>query len=107
MPYPPNIPTSPSVVTYDRGQQAYFFEAQTGNQTFTGTTLPTGSTAYALPASIAVESGIPDVTFQIDVVGTGTTTTVTVIASLDGVNYYAIGGAPINGSGGAGMVFQI
>jgi hypothetical protein len=103
MTYPPNIPTSPSVVTYDRGQQAYFFEAQTGSQTFTGTALPAGSTAYAMPPSVAVEQGLPNASLQVDIVGTATTTVVTLLGSLDGVNYYSLG--PINGTGGAGLFF--
>src|SRR5579872_7441692 len=104
MPYPPNIPApSASLVTYDRATQAYFFEGQTGSQTFTGTTLPTGSVAYALPPNVGHEQGEKDVTFQVDVVGTATTTVVTLLGSLDGVNFYSLGA--INGTGGAGMFF--
>lgn len=101
MPFPPNIPTSPTVVSYDRGQQAYFFTAVTGNQTLTGTTLPPGSTAYGLPPATAVEQGVDDVTIQVDVTGTATTTVVHVLGSLDGVNFYDIGA--LNGTGGAGI----
>lgn len=103
MPFPPNIPTSPSVVTYDRGTQQYFFTAQAASQTFTGTALPAGSIGYALPPAQAIEQGAKDVTLQIDVVGTGTTTVVTLLGSLDGVNWYSLGA--INGTGGAGLFF--
>lgn len=103
MPYPPNIPTSPFIVAYDRGTQAYFYTAVTGSQTLTGTALPTGSTAFSLPAAKAIEQGAADVTIQIDITGTASTTVVHALGSLDGVNFYDLGA--INGTGGAGIFF--
>lgn len=103
MPFPPNIPTSPTLLSYDRGSQAYFFTAVTGTQTFTGTAQPSGSTAYSVPPSRADETGNPDITIQIDITGTATTTVVTLLGSLDGVTWYSLGA--INGTGGAGIFF--
>lgn len=98
--FPPNQPTpSPTFLTYDRGQQVYFF---TNRQTVStqsavagyGNSLgvPNGSVVYALPSSKAYEGGTQDVMIQVDAYGASSTqgpsAVVAVFGSLDGTLFY-------------------
>lgn len=98
--YPPASPApSPTLLTYDRGTQAYVLVNQTAAQTQTGTALPAGSTAFAIPPAVSFEQAPPTYTFQLDAFGSPAAI-ITVLGSLDGVNWYSLGALQASGTYG-------
>lgn len=100
--YPPAQPNpSPTFLTYDRGQQVFFFTNRQAVSTQAslsasgfGNTLgiPNGSTVFALPSSKAYEGGTQDIMIQVDAYGAASTqgpsAVVAVYGSLDGTQFY-------------------
>jgi hypothetical protein len=98
--YPPNQPSpSPTFLTYDRGQQVYFFTNRQAVSTQPAVAsygnslgVPAGSTVYALPSSKAYEGGTQDIMVQVDAYGAtstqGPSAVVAVYGSLDGSIFY-------------------
>lgn len=126
--YPPNVPTSPSIVTAERGQANYFFKnlqavtstAAGGNGAAYGantllapvpvTTNATqiGPQVFGIPPSKAVEAYGQDYMVQVDVftstTGGSAAATVAVMGSLDGVGFYKLASVAV---AGVGTVFSL
>jgi len=105
--YPQNVPApSPFLKTLERGQQNFLLSNIGAVQTFTGTTLPTGSTALAVPACASDENGIRDFTIQIDSGGGTPGAVIHLLGSLDGTTWYdALGGTAIQAAGTYGIFY--
>lgn len=91
---------SPFLKTLERGQQNFILSNIGAVQTFTGTVLPAGSIALAIPASRADEEAFENFTFQIDSGGGTPGAIITVLASLDGTTWYSIGALQAAGTYG-------
>ena len=88
--YPPVMPApSASMQSLERGQQNYMLVNQGAVQTFTGNALPAGSVAFGIPASRTDDEAFSDFTIQLDAFGTPGAV-ITLIGSLDGVNFYPL-----------------
>jgi hypothetical protein len=92
---------SPSLITYDRGSQAFIVAAATSNVPQVGNAQPVGTIAYGIVASLSRAMQPPNLMLQIDTNGTGvlTSATVQLLGSLDGVKWGAVG-SPVVLSGG-------
>jgi hypothetical protein len=98
--YPVAIPTSSSIVAYDRNSTAYFFTNRQALSTQPAVAgmgvgalgIPLGSTVYALPTNRNIEGSTLDTMVQIDAYSVsntqGPSATVVVYGSLDAVQFY-------------------
>lgn len=83
---------SPTLITYDRGNQAFILTGVSAANPQVGTAAPVGSTVYAMPPAVAFEQAPPTYTFQVDSAsGAPTLYQFTAYGSLDGVNFYSLG----------------
>ena len=98
--YPPNIPTSGTIKTIERGQQNFLFTNLTGVTTTTtvgygnGVGAPTNAVVFACPPSKAVEGSIQDFVIQVDAYGVtsgaGPNAVIQIYASLDALQFYPV-----------------
>jgi hypothetical protein len=103
--YPQASPVNNSnVKMLDRGQQNVLLSNIGAAQTFSGTTLPTGSTAFGIPASVDGEVAIDNFTFQIDSGGGTPGAVIHWLGSLDGTTWYDLGA--IQAAGTYGIFFS-
>lgn len=91
----PNLP-APSVKfsAYERTTQAFFFDSVTANQAQVGSAAPTNANIYGMVGSVARGQLPYNLVVQVDVTG-GTLAaglTITLLGSIDGVNFYPLSG---------------
>lgn len=102
--YPQASPNpSPFIKTLERGQQNFILSNIGAAQTLSGTALPAGSTAFAVPACASDENAIRDFTIQIDSGGGTPGAIITLLGSLDGTTWYSLGA--IQAAGTYGLFF--
>jgi hypothetical protein len=105
--YPQVAPSqSPNLKTFERGQQNFVLSNIGVVQTFSGTALPAGSIALAVPACRADETGIENFTIQIDSGGGTPAAVIHLLGSLDGTTWYdLLGGTALQAAGTYGLFY--
>lgn len=79
---------------YERGGQAYFIKAASGNLAQVGSAQPVGTIAYGLPPTNSNDQLPEMIIIQIDATGS-LAGNVNLLGSLDGVNFYPLPGGTI------------
>lgn len=103
--YPQAAPiNNANVKMLERGQQNFILSNIGAAQTFSGTALPAGSTAFGVPPSFDGEGGCDSFTFQIDSGGGTPAAVLHWIGSLDGTTWYDLGA--LQSAGTYGIFFS-
>jgi len=81
---------NPACLSYDRGTVGTLLNAVTTTTAQVGNAQPVGANAYGLPFTRSNSDMIDQITLQIDATGT-LAGTVTLLGSLDNLNFYSLG----------------
>lgn len=91
----PALTPSTKLSMYERTTQSFIFNQVTANQTQTGTAAPANANIYGMLGTISRGQLPYNVDIQVDIGGTGALgagpLVVTLLGSLDGTNFYALG----------------
>lgn len=98
---------NPLINAYERTTQSFFFNAVTANQPQVGQGAPAAAKQYAMVGVVSRGQLPYNLVVQVDISGSGALAagnTITLLGSLDGVNYYSIGSIVIP-AGATGGIF--